>query len=282
MDNKEYWQKIIEELAHLNRTLDKFLKIANRPGKQGPQSEEDTHAAEEKSEPAERGVMAQLHLGPSPEHRPNSKAKWYSSTEWWKSKTFEWWKRRIEVVGIIFAMGYAIITYFQWRDAHRNFITDERAWLQIKRAGEQKPGESSIPVFQLSAGELARVPLELVNIGKTPGRNGRTAFNVEILRYDEEPHIECLVTGCKGVKTATLPIFFPNERDTYPTWSQNIATEEDAANWTTGDTYIAVYGIVSYDDVFGTQRWTKFCYWGAHVMNKNYKASKCTLYNEVK
>jgi hypothetical protein len=41
----------------------------------------------------------------------------------------QWWKSALEVIAIPFAIGYAIISYFQWRDAAHNFRGDERAWL---------------------------------------------------------------------------------------------------------------------------------------------------------
>jgi hypothetical protein len=41
-------------------------------------------------------------------------------------KPLEWWKPRLEMVGVRLAMFYAVITLLQWRDARKNFQQDER------------------------------------------------------------------------------------------------------------------------------------------------------------
>jgi hypothetical protein len=39
------------------------------------------------------------------------------------------WKSALEVIGIIAGIGYAIITFLQWRDLGRNFKDSQRAWV---------------------------------------------------------------------------------------------------------------------------------------------------------
>jgi len=44
--------------------------------------------------------------------------------------------------------------------------------------------------------------------------------------------------------------------------------------------YIAVHGIVTYDDIFGSHHWTKFCAWKSGSVG-TYSAIKCADYNNV-
>jgi alkyl hydroperoxide reductase subunit AhpC len=63
-------------------------------------------------------------LPPAASDSKQSHKPWY--------KTGQGWKAAIEIIGIAFAVGYAIVTYLQWQDLRHNFIVDERAWLGIK------------------------------------------------------------------------------------------------------------------------------------------------------
>ena len=46
-----------------------------------------------------------------------------------------------------------------------------------------------------------------------------------------------------------------------------------------GKSYVAIYGIITYDDVFGDHHWTKFCSWPA--INGVFHTYQCTQFNSV-
>jgi hypothetical protein len=70
--------------------------------------------------------------------------------------------------------------------------------------------------------------------------------------------------------------FKPNNRDTeLVPLSQ---TEYDQL--TNGGAYVAVYGIIVYEDVFSVSHFTTFCQWKAFRPG-SYTAAKCTDYNNV-
>src|SRR5437879_2023696 len=44
-----------------------------------------------------------------------------------------WWKNWLEGFALFAGIGYAIVTFWMWRDAHDNFIVNQRAWVGVDR-----------------------------------------------------------------------------------------------------------------------------------------------------
>jgi hypothetical protein len=44
------------------------------------------------------------------------------------------WRQTLDVVAILAGIGYAIVTYWSWRDLRQNFKVDQRAWSNIQRS----------------------------------------------------------------------------------------------------------------------------------------------------
>lgn len=66
--------------------------------------------------------------------------------------------RIVNRIGVIAAIGYAVVTYLQWRDLKRNFEADERAWISSQGMHLHVPYDQS---------HLA-VTADLINTGKSP------------------------------------------------------------------------------------------------------------------
>jgi hypothetical protein len=60
-----------------------------------------------------------------------------------------------------------------------------------------------------------------------------------------------------------------------------IVTTDEALGWANGQTYVAAYGIISYDDVFGAHRWTKWCRWRVGKVAEGAAAATCAQYNDA-
>ena len=120
---KGFWDKVVHELQRLNRTLEELLKFVDRPRQQHNPAVEDQAYSNNATDPASGKMALDFHVRPSPKQQPGPQKKRYQS--------FDWWKSRLEVAAYIFAVVYAVITYFQWRDLRHNFMVDERAWVKI-------------------------------------------------------------------------------------------------------------------------------------------------------
>jgi hypothetical protein len=207
-------------------------------------------------------------------------------------RTLEGWKKLLEIIAIPFAIAYAVVTFFQWRDSNNNFIRDERAWVEIKWSPDNgdDPGHSHLAV---APGSPASSPLKIMNIGKTAAKNISEADYVELRGFSDEVNLSCVDTPqiCPHL-TSTTGIMFPSTHiDVVATRMTNgreprITTLEEANAWMKGQVYIAVFGKVTYDDVFGVNHWTKFCFWGNSDITPlntiSVSASRsCTAYNAV-
>ena len=111
--------KATKALAQRIASLEKIVhKLANAPPEQHEETRDDQGNTGQENlgaEPAS-GVVAP-HIHPTPNKSKAAKEKWYRSAPrrilgFIKSNTA---RRILEAVGIIFAMGYAVVTYLQWR-----------------------------------------------------------------------------------------------------------------------------------------------------------------------
>ena len=95
----------------------------HKPRKKPVQSQTPQDAASEKDNAADREVSLVPQVPPTPDNAEKSHNRWY--------QTLAGWKVMLEIVGIPFAIAYAVVTFFQWRDLRHNFEVDQRAWLKI-------------------------------------------------------------------------------------------------------------------------------------------------------
>jgi hypothetical protein len=102
-------------------------------------------------------ILLSLHTQPLSEDTKHPNSKGY--------KTFDWWKVRLEVMAFIFAIAYAFITYFQWRDAGHTFQQAQRPWV-----GPSFPVDNSTDaVFdKIESGVPYRWHYRIKNYGNSP------------------------------------------------------------------------------------------------------------------
>src|SRR5579872_5423243 len=112
--------KIIDQLRKINHVLSVLLR---QPRQQDVPSISNTSDADRESDGLIYGTSGLRNSGPSPTKPNNTQKKWYQS--------LKGWERVLQTTGIIFAIGYAVITFLQWRDLRHNFQVDERAWLDV-------------------------------------------------------------------------------------------------------------------------------------------------------
>jgi hypothetical protein len=204
-----------------------------------------------------------LKIQPSPHNTAKSQQRWY--------KTINGWKSLLEVIAIPFGIGYAVITYYQWKDLRHHFELDERAWLNIRHDSPFKEGSHAPP--DLVSGLVDKV--QLVNVGKTAARNLRLLCKAEVLSSSTAPSFDYTKNG----SSATRGLLFQGDTITLEFGSANEISKEQGVSLLAGESYIAFYGVVAYDDIFGKPHETRICWWRHFHANMTASARSCTDYN---
>src|ERR1017187_1018967 len=164
MTNDELGRIVKTELGKiitvLNQILIKLGGLADTPRKQdetriGPQKN-----SQDKHDAAPEQILA---VTPSPTDTNQAKQpanaspprRTFGRRVWRQTKRIFLKKDRLERVGIMFGVAYAVTTILQWHDLRHNFEVDQRAWIKTE--------------FMLNA-EIPRVslPMKVINVGKSP------------------------------------------------------------------------------------------------------------------
>src|SRR5207237_1280683 len=96
----------------------------------------------------------------------------------------------LEIVAIPFAIGYAVVTYYQWSDAHHNFILDQRAWLRMTLPElEAKCAQCTEHDIPVPIPKNLQFNLSVTNVGKTPAFDIRILATAEIQPIDKAPSL---------------------------------------------------------------------------------------------
>jgi hypothetical protein len=110
---------------------------------------------------------------------------------------------------------------------------------------------------------------------------------VDIVDASQEPpldHVEDAGAG-SPYPFGLIGIIFPNTDFKQPVvrpmkgGAPLVATDSEVRAVREGKAYLAVYGVITYDDVFNTHHWTRFCNWIA--LNGTFQTRRCTDYNNV-
>jgi len=202
------------------------------------------------------------HISPTPYAKEKTKHRWY--------RPFEWWKSRLEIIAIFAGVGYAFVTYFQWRDLHHNFEVDQRAWIKVDYGPV-----TSTPVVPIR--------MKFTNVGKSPALRISIDVVVETVQSKMGPSF---VPAQKHTE-AISALLFPNDSPidllaelfNDSNGSARALTEAEVQSLVDGKSYLAIYGQVIYADQFGVH-WTHFCSWKAYSTAK-YEARSCIMWNAV-
>jgi hypothetical protein len=298
----EHDERRFENLAERIRRLEGLN--CETPEDQHKTSESNQEETANKKQEINKGAPVIPSGNPSEVKANNYNRHWYNSLyQWWKSRSIEYWKPRLEMLGVCFAIGYAIITFGQWRDSSNNFITDQRAWLHPESEGFPNPGSTigNGMSFNVSSGERIQIPYRISNTGKTPALRVNGGFVVEIVPSGKEPQVpgkdEDIALPYEiapkhkfdrpvvvnGMKT---PIILPNEPHhislyrKYISGDDRLTTEElnDLAN---RRSYLLIWGKVYYSDIFGKRHWMRFC--GSPPIGNEPVSTpeKCTEYSAI-
>jgi hypothetical protein len=230
MDNKtkESWDKAIQELHRIANAL------SGGPPQQNDQPVAYGQSSAEDGDSSSFGSLVAPNLRPRPKKGGQAGKKWY--------QTFTGWKPIIEVVGIVFGIAYAIVTYCQWRDANRNFKAGQRAWILIEEFRLNGPLQPSV---------FNPIKVTMKNYGQSPA-----------LYKSQEFTFSFEGTGCKST---TGPQGVKSHRVMAQGQEAEVAslgitlTPECLQALATGKATLKISGIVSYQDIFHRTHTTEAC-----------------------
>jgi hypothetical protein len=180
----------------------------------------------------------------------------------------------LELIGILFAIGYAVVTFFQWRDLRDNFMVQQRAWMKAGVDWSEFMTNSSLKV-------------QISNTGKSPAFNIHEIALIEIVPKKNEPSFTWKVEG-KSHLDDQFGFTFPGDSEPPSPLmffvGVNIPrrlTPAESKTLSDGDSYAVAWGFITYRDSFGPH-WTRFCSWKSfYPGNSEFNARSCVLWNSA-
>jgi hypothetical protein len=219
----------------------------------------------------------------NPSNTENSGHPWlWNRTEDWikRGSSFTDWCIAAFTLVLTVTGLYQYVVINRQLDAMRK---DQRAWVEFQ-ALPDKPG-SEISSVHVDAGKPMTYPLGIKNTGKTPARNMVAKVYLDIIDAGQEPPLDRVEKDAYQRGIITAGILFPDGdvkqpiiRPT-PDGKPRFTTDNEVNAMRDGKAYIAIYGIITYDDMFGVHHWTKFCKWQA--ADGTFHAAQCTAFNNV-
>jgi hypothetical protein len=227
----------------------------------------EAHANKESdSAPGQAASKFKIPQAPSNPQKPEN--RWY--------KTIDGWKTALEILAIPFAVGYAMVTYYQWQDLRRNFATEQRAWVFVQN------GEINV---HGAVGEMLATDLTVTNTGKTPAEHITGNVILTVLFGNEaidteysDGYLQFPVSS--GTVLPNVPQKFRITGVVKPKngRSGNLIIDESFGQaLNAGLARIVLYGRLDYLDVNGRQHWVTFC----NHMGGYARVPGCAEYNAI-
>jgi hypothetical protein len=262
---------LTQKVAELERIIH---MLRNAPREENDKRIGPEHTTANEHNSTHGKVPLPTKIPPAPANSGKADKPWY--------KTGNGWKIALEIVAIPFAIGYAVVTYWQWHDLGTHFAFEQRAWL---KADVTYP--DSIP----SVGSVVQSSITITNIGKSVSLHILADVGVEIVASRSAPLLVLTDPDNRG----EYHVFFPNQHDDAPVYAMDLGEYSNrrhpltVAEYTRllgGDAYLVTFGQVLYTDSFGSH-WTRFCAWKTYTSDRDkvtytgFNASSCARFNAV-
>ena len=205
-------------------------------------------------------------------------------------KNPDWWMVILTGGALVFAGLSAGVLYFQLKDTHSQLEVaqkefdanqktrrlEQRAWVELTLVkGEIDPHPNAV---------LA-VPVRQANTGKVPAWNVNSEFVLEIVEAKKPPTFNFArdrfgnfggVLFPSAHFDLSVPWLLPNTTVTSPP----ILSKPTYDRLMAGDTYVAVFGKLSYTDAYGDhgQQW---CVWKGFGVGHEFNAKSCVDFNAL-
>ena len=158
---------------------------------------------------------------------------------------------------------------------------DQRPWLDLTFKSNSDT---------LQVGSPITAAAHVVNEGKTPARAVTADIVIEMVKNGDEPRLDFPLPHSRF----TTGALFPNQPMDSPVFSRvstasdgvsaetDPVTQAELDDFNQGNSFIVVYGKVSYEDFFRVSHWTKMCgFFPKPGSTKGVSAKKCTDYGDI-
>jgi hypothetical protein len=191
-----------------------------------------------------------------------------------RSDRTPWSKILLEVAAVLVLVVYTTFAGLQWESMHDALLIDQRAWVSVVVPNS----------FPLEGSSIA-ASIQIANTGKTPAKDVEGDIVATVLEKGEEPSFD-FSTGHPHNKLYAGAIF-PNApinttitvvRYASQAPETVVPTPELRQQIANGESFIILYGKITYVDVFGASHSTAFCTASGSAMGD---LRKCLSYNDV-
>jgi hypothetical protein len=167
MDNKDLANFIKLELSKVTNAINNLIPKLSAPGKQDQASITPQQAPSNKSHSAPGEPLL---VPPTPANTSNTKKstdkpnprRTLGRTIWRQTKRIFFKKDRLERIGLIAGIIYALVTALQWQDLRHNFMVTERAYVRVGRVEStyNNEGDTTVKLFLENSGHVPSVGLK--------------------------------------------------------------------------------------------------------------------------
>lgn len=188
----------------------------------------------------------------------------------------------IVIATIVIAISTVVYTIYarkQWKimaSTIEHFHLDQRAWIGVNQISGIKYADSGKQVY-IKEGQQFIPEISFTNSGKTPAINVKTAIRMGWLKAGVQPDFP--LTDAESVLNSTTYVVNPNVVSYFsPALFDKLPTKSDIDKLTSGQDYICVIGMITYEDIFHRSHFTKFC---MKLDPDLTRISPCSIYNEA-
>lgn len=214
--------------------------------------------------------------------------------ETWR-KNPDWWMVILTAVTVLFTALSAVFFYFQLEDTHSQLQVaqkefqasqktarlEQRAWIEVAIVKEKLVHGK----FDIHPNTVLTIPIRQTNIGKVPAWNVNSEFIVEIVEATKPPTLKIEgdhfgnfggVLYPSAYFDLAVPWLLPNTKVAHPPPLAKATYDRLMA----GDTYVAIFGRLSYTDAYGdhAQQW---CTWVGYGAGTEFNAKSCVDFNAL-
>lgn len=169
---------------------------------------------------------------------------------WNLRRTTPYQRANIAIMILIFIVTgtYAVFSYLQWDVLQSTLKLDQRAWMGITHI--------------VATGEIGKpksISIGFKNTGKTPAKYVNTIMTVDVIKWDAEPdfaNIKHSHTDSREIVAPQQPITNTYDFTEHP---EKQISDTQTLGIISGSMRVVVYGIVTYEDIFGIHHWIKYC-----------------------
>jgi hypothetical protein len=153
----------------------------------------------------------------------------------------------------------------------RQMRQDQRPWLGLQMDWppiKSPSGEVIGKLVRVTENQPLTVPMQLTTTGKTVARRVLAKIFIEVVKTSESPHLDSSKPPAWGL---TAGIIVPNAPSNFFAHrllpkktgleAMSNLTPSENQELSAGRAYLAIYGTMTYTDVFDISHWTRFCSW---------------------